>query len=231
MDLGTFWMIFTVAFTVALSGACSPGPLLTYTIMKSVQHPTHGYMMGLLIITGHAILETAIIILLLLGFSFILKNHIVIMIIGVSGGLILLYMGASIIYNVIRGKISTDFLDKEKIESSKAVKSFQAFDNPIIGGIMVSLSNPYWWIWWATLGFALMIKYNISFENPMGLLAFFAGHEAGDLAWYVPVSILAFMGRKKLNKTAYYTLLVICALVMIGFGLYLGTSVILNGGI
>ncbi len=56
--------------------------------------------MGLWIITGHAILEMGIIILLLLGFSFVLKNITVVRIIGVSGGLILILFGASIIRDI-----------------------------------------------------------------------------------------------------------------------------------
>ena len=107
----TFWMIFSFSFLVALTGAMSPGPLLTYTIIKSVQTKKRGYLMGLWIIIGHAILEMVIIIFLLLGFSFILKNIIVVRSIGIIGGLILIGFGASIIRDVSRGSVSTSFLD------------------------------------------------------------------------------------------------------------------------
>lgn len=103
-------------------------------------------------------------------------------------------------------------------------------NNPVIGGILVSMSNPYWWVWWATLGFSLMLQLKVSFRNPAGLLAFFLGHEAGDLAWYVPVSMLVFWGRKKINKTVYTVILVFCAAAIIGFGLYLSLSALLKKG-
>ena len=98
--LSEFWLIFSFSFIVALTGAMSPGPLLTYTIIKSAKTNKRGYLMGLWIITGHAILEMGIIILLLLGFSFVLKNVTVVRIIGVSGGLILILFGASIIRDI-----------------------------------------------------------------------------------------------------------------------------------
>ena len=72
--LSEFRLIFSFSFIVALTGAMSPGPLLTYTIIKYAKTNKRGYLMGLWIITGHAILEMGIIILLLLGFSFVLKN-------------------------------------------------------------------------------------------------------------------------------------------------------------
>ena len=89
--ISSFWIIFSFSFLVALTGAMVPGPLLTYTIIKSVQSGKRGYLMGLWIITGHAILEMAIIIFLLLGFSFVLQNIIVVRTIGIAGGALLIY--------------------------------------------------------------------------------------------------------------------------------------------
>lgn len=223
--ISVFWVIFSFSFLVALTGAMSPGPLLTYTIIKSVKTRKRGYLMGLWIIIGHAFLEMGIIILLLLGFSFILKNIIVVRIIGVAGGLILVFFGVSIIRDVYRGNIPTDFLHSSIPEDENTTDNgSQGLENPIVGGIMISMSNPYWWIWWATIGLAFMIQFDISFRNWTKLLAFFLGHEAGDLAWYLIVSTLAFFGIRYLNKKAYYGILVSCALFMILFGIYLGIS-------
>jgi len=164
--LSEFWLIFSFSFLVALTGAMSPGPLLTYTIIKSANTKNQGYLMGLWIITGHAILEMGIIILLLLGFSFVLKNIAIVRIIGVSGGLILIVFGASIIRDIINGNISTNFLNsQDELNKDPALTENKSLGNPIFGGIMVSMSNPYWWVWWATIGFAFMIQFNISFKN------------------------------------------------------------------
>jgi threonine/homoserine/homoserine lactone efflux protein len=223
--ISAFWVIFSFSFLVALTGAMSPGPLLTYTIIQSVKTRKRGYLMGLWIIMGHAILEMGIIILLLLGFSFILKNILVVRIIGLVGGLILVFFGASIIRDVYRGNIPTGFLNSSTPEDEETANyESQGLENPIVGGIMISMSNPYWWIWWATIGLAFMIQFDVSFRHWTKLLAFFLGHEAGDLAWYLIVSTLAFFGIRYLNKKAYYGILVFCAIFMILFGIYLGLS-------
>jgi threonine/homoserine/homoserine lactone efflux protein len=223
--LSDFWLIFSFSFLVALTGAMSPGPLLTYTIIKSVKTKRRGYLMGFWIITGHAILEMGIIILLLLGFSFVLKNITVVRIIGVSGGLILILFGASIIRDIINGNISTNFLNsRNELNKDPGLTENKGIENPIFGGIMVSMSNPYWWVWWATIGFAFMIQFNISFKKWPNLLAFFLGHEAGDLIWYLLVSTLAFFGLRHMNRKAYYGILMFCALFMVLFGIYLGIS-------
>ena len=106
----SFWTVLSFSFLVALTGAMSPGPLLTYTIIKSVKTERRGYLMGLWIITGHALLEMVIIMLMLFGFSFILKNIFIVRFIGITGGIILIYFGLSIIGDVYKDKIQTDFL-------------------------------------------------------------------------------------------------------------------------
>ena len=228
----TFGLIFSFSFLVALTGAMAPGPLLTYTIIQSVRTDRRGYLMGVWIIIGHALLEMGIIVLLLFGFSFVLKNMMVVRSIGTIGGIILAWFGAGIIRNVYTGKISTSFLGASDHPAQNPIEvKRKGLDNPVVGGVLVSMSNPYWWVWWATIGFAFMIQFDISFQNWPRLLAFFAGHEAGDLIWYLIVSVLAFFGIRNLNKKAYYGILVGCGVFMILFGLYLGVSTFLRSHI
>lgn len=228
----TFWLIFSFSFLVALTGAMAPGPLLTYTIIQSVRTERRGYLMGVWVIIGHALLEMGIVIFLLLGFSFVLKNVMVVRIIGTIGGIILAWFGADIILNVYKGNISTSFLGASNpSENNPAGLERKGLNNPVLGGVLVSMSNPYWWVWWATIGFAFMIQFDISFQNWPRLLAFFVGHEAGDLIWYVFVSVLAFFGIRHLNKKAYYIILAGCGVFMILFGLYLGVSTFMRSHI
>jgi threonine/homoserine/homoserine lactone efflux protein len=216
--------IFAFSFLVALTGAMAPGPLLTYTIIKSVKTNRRGYLMGAWIILGHAVIEMGIILLLLSGFSFIFHNVIFMRAVGVIGGFILLCFGTSIVINVCRNKIPTEFLSVSENKTEEAPQSIQGFDNPVLGGALVSMSNPYWWIWWATIGFAFMVQFDISFYNWPKLIAFFIGHEAGDLIWYLLISGFAFFGVRFLNKKIYYAILITCGIFMIIFGIYLGAS-------
>ena len=185
--------------------------------------------MGLWVIIGHAIIEIALIIFLLFGFSFLLENKIVVRTIGILGGVILIYFGLSIVRGVYRGDISTSFVNSFGTQNQTPDRSkSKGLENPVVGGIMVSMSNPYWWVWWATIGFAFMVQFNISFKQWPGLIAFFLGHEAGDLLWYLIISFLSFFGLRHLNKKVYYGVLVCCGVFMILFGVYLGSSLFLG---
>jgi threonine/homoserine/homoserine lactone efflux protein len=223
--LSFFWMIFSFSFLVALTGAMAPGPLLTYTMIKSVTTRKRGYLVGLWVIIGHAVIEMVIILFLLFGFSFVLKNIVIVRGIGIIGGIILVYFGGSIVWDVYQKNISMDFLKSaENPDNHVTKKRRNHLENPVIGGMIISIANPYWWVWWATIGFAFMLQFEISLDKWPNLLAFFLGHEAGDLAWYMLISILSFFGLQRLNKKAYYGLLVICAVFMIFFGIYLGVA-------
>jgi len=238
-----FWLIFSFSFLVALTGAIVPGPLLTYTIFKSTETHQRGYLMGIWIIIGHALIEMVIVVFLLLGFSFVLKNMVVVRSIGITGGLILFYLGFSIIRDVKQGKVQSGFLDipdTEKLTEQEKTRSphepaqtshgqqntvvswgRRIMKNPVTGGMVVSMSNPYWWVWWATIGFAFMVQFEVSLNQWPKLLAFFLGHEAGDMIWYVIVSFLSFFGIRHLNKKAYRGILIFCGCFMTGFGIYL----------
>lgn len=221
-------VVFGFSFLVALTGAMAPGPLLTYTIIKSARTRSRGYLMGVWIIAGHAILEMIIVMALLLGFSLVLQNVIVVRGIGVVGGLILVAFGGAIIRDILLGRIPVNLAAPE---TAPAAEEKRGIDNPVLGGVLVSMANPYWWVWWATIGFAFMVQFDISFRNWPALLAFFIGHEAGDLIWYLIVSTLSYFGLRRLNRRFYYAILSLCGLFMIGFGVYLGVTPFLNGAV
>lgn len=218
--------IFSFSFLVALTGAMSPGPLLTYTIARSAGAGRRGYLMGIWIVSGHAVVELVIVIILISGCSFILENLYVMRAVGVIGGVVLVGFGAGILKHVRDGRTSADFLNMPDGPALTGISASgpRVLKYPVIGGMLVSMSNPYWWIWWATIGLAFMIQFDISAANPPSLVAFFAGHEAGDFAWYLLVSVTAFFGLRRLSRRVYDAVFVICGVFMIGFGIYLGGS-------
>ncbi len=226
MELTAFFTILSLSFVVALTGAMAPGPLLTYTIAKSARSRKRGYLVGFWVIAGHALVEAAIILLLLAGFSIVLQKEAAVKVIGVTGGVVLVLFGVSILRDLYHKKIPDQFNKETPNPEDAGIQTSlkRLAGNPVTGGALVSMSNPYWWIWWATIGFAFMMEFNISFDNPSGFAAFFIGHEAGDLAWYVLVSMLSFWGVRRLNRKVYYATLACCAFFMAGFGIYLGVS-------
>lgn len=212
--------IFIISFIVALSGALSPGPLLTFTIFKSLQNKK-GYLEGFLIMLGHAVLELGIILALLLGASIFLQNTIILFSIGLFGSILLIFFGILVVKDTLLHPVDFDV----KSIQEENVKGFKG--NSFLGGILVSLSNPYWTLWWAVIGLSLMINFNIGFQNPLGILLFFLGHEFGDLIWYVPISLLVCYGGKFVNSKIYNVILIICGVFMIFFGTFLLIRVII----
>ncbi|MFO7795515.1 MAG: LysE family transporter [Promethearchaeati archaeon] len=211
--------IFIVSFLVALTGALSPGPVLTFTIYRSLKGE-RGYLAGLFITLGHASLEFGLIIALLLGASLFLQNVIVYTTIGIVGGILLIVFGLMVIKDIYNKPIDIDLAEIKEED----IKGFTG--NSFLGGIIVSLSNPFWTLWWAGIGLGLMISLNISFQDPLGLLMFYLGHEMGDLIWFWPISIIVYIGGKSLNPKIYRWVLIICGAFMIFFGTYLSLKII-----
>jgi threonine/homoserine/homoserine lactone efflux protein len=212
--------IFITSFLVALSGALSPGPLLTFTIYKSLKQK-RGYMAAIYILLGHATLELALIIALLAGASFLFQNIIFLTLIGVIGGMFLNLYGMLTIREVLKTDFENDFILEGKMGSGFKGNSY-------LGGIVVSLSNPFWTFWWAVIGLSLMVNLNITLLNPLKLLIFFFGHELGDIVWYLPISIFVSYGGKSLNPKIYKYVLIACGVFMIAFGVYLAFNIVFN---
>ena len=210
--------IFIFSFLVALTGALSPGPLLTFTIYKSIKQK-RGYLAGIYIILGHATIELILIIVLLAGASLFFQNILFLTIIGIIGGIFLVVYGLLVIRDVFKTNITIEFEDSQH-------KGFKG--NSYLGGIVVSLSNPYWEFWWAVIGLGFLFSYNINFANPIGLLLFFLGHELGDAVWYLPISTIAYFGGKSLNPKIFKYILIACGAFMIIFGTYLAINIINN---
>jgi len=198
-------LIFVASFGVALSGALSPGPLLTVTISESAKR---GFRAGPLLIVGHSILELTLVFGLIFGLSSFLNQRLVLGIISLLGGGFLLWMGYSLVTGVRRGEISFEL---------PATKERSGL-NPLYLGILASLSNPYWTLWWATIGAGLLLtalKLGLA-----GLASFFIGHIAADFAWYSLVSAMVAGGRNLLKGRFYHALMLICGLFLILLSIY-----------
>jgi len=179
-----------------------PGPVLTITISESIKR---GFIAGPLIILGHAILEISLLVLLVLGFADLINNPALLGIVGIAGGLVLLWIS----FDMLKG-IRQLTLD---LSSGKSARG-----GPVIAGILTSLANPYWIIWWATIGLGyVIISMKLGF---IGVAVFFAGHILADLLWYSTVSLLVSRGRKHISDRIYRGVIGTCAVMLIFFGVY-----------
>jgi len=201
--------IFFGSLLVAFTGALMPGPMLTLVISSVAQK---GFKTAVFIVIGHSVLELLIVASFYLGVLKYLNNALAVKIISVVGGVFLIYMAVSIIVSIARKKIKLD------LDSKKTNQNLGARGTLIITakGILISLANPYWYVWWMTIGAAFMLK---SVQHSFGGVAsFYVGHILADFIWYLFVGFLISTGRRFFNQKIYIGILLACSL----FLLYLG---------
>jgi threonine/homoserine/homoserine lactone efflux protein len=210
--------IAVTSFLVGLSGAMMPGPVLTVTIGETAARLksgglgcsplVRGAVVGPLIVLGHAILEVCLVVGVVLGLGKLLVRTPVLGTIGLLGGAVLVWMAWGMIHGV-RGL---------RLETAAATVARRR--NPVLAGILTSLSNPYWTVWWATIGLgyiALSMRLGVG-----GLASFYLGHILSDLVWYSAISLSLAVGHRLLTDRVYRGLVAVCACFLLVFGLYFG---------
>ncbi|RXG65142.1 hypothetical protein ES695_09220 [Candidatus Atribacteria bacterium 1244-E10-H5-B2] len=183
------------AVLISLSGVMAPGPITAVTVSKGTKSPHAGAIIAL----GHGIVEIPLMILILYGFDEILKILYIKAIIGLLGGLFLLKMGLGLLKGI---KLA-------KIDSSNDSHS------PLMAGIILSLANPYFLIWWATIGSILIFR-SITF-GLLGFAIFMVLHWSCDFFWCYFLSALSFKGGQFFGKRLQQVLFLICGVFLLFF--------------
>lgn len=199
--------LFWTAFLIGLSGALVPGPVLSVTIREAGRR---GAKAGPLITLGHGIAEIAITIALVAGLSAFLNNTALRMAVAIAGGAVLCYMGLS----MIRG-LRTVELDLTSSLENGGKKGLQAA--PVLLGISATVSNPYWFGWWGSIGAGLIVA--SSALGVKGIAAFVTGHILSDLVWYTAVSYLVSLGLSRGRGRWYKVLFAVCGVFLIVVGI------------
>lgn len=197
--------VFFKSLLIGYSGALMPGSLLTYTLDKSIKT---GAKAGFLISIGHALLELVLVILIFLGVGKYLGTSTAQLIIGILGGIVLVFFGVSMVKDIYLGRVNIDF---KKQSDGK-------YGNIVIGGAIISASNPYFIIWWAAVGLGLMMNAYNSL-GLIGVILFYFGHILADFSWYMFISIIISKTRSFINLKVYKIIIVFLGICLIGFGL------------
>ena len=198
-----------VAFTVGLSGALTPGPLTVLAIREAT---VFGVRAGPLATLGHAIAEGVTVVVLALGLSAVLDDESPLTaVIALVGGAILVYLGIDLVRTLPRAELTPAFVTAGGPSAASARRV-------VLLGILVSVSNPYWVIWWASVGTKLTAdSLDAGFAGPG---AVFAGHIVSDLAWLTLMAWLVHAGRRWFSNRAYRGLLAVCGVFLVGLGAY-----------
>lgn len=200
--------LFLTAFVVGFSGAMMPGPVSAVTVVHSVQH---GFWAGPQVTAGHALPEGLMVLVLAFGLGKALRQRTVMGIIGLGGAVVLGWMGYWLMIQGWQG-------GGEAIWGQNVPATAAGYLSPSVAGMVATLINPYWFLWWATVGgsyVALAQK-----TKQLGVPAFYSGHVLSDLSWNSLLSLAVGTGRSFFSAGVYRGLFFMCGLFLVGLAVY-----------
>lgn len=191
---------------ISASGVMLPGPLFAANIAYGLQG---GGKAGIKMAVGHTIVELPLVILLGIGvFSFEIfpefRTWISIL------GAITLFVFAGI-------QIKTTLQMKET--------TFNLKHNAVLTGITLSALNPFFIIWWLSVGFKLISDAMLIWAF-VGIIVVFLLHIWMDFVWLYSVACLASKSSKILSNKNYKILMIGLSAMLIYFGISFITDVI-----
>jgi threonine/homoserine/homoserine lactone efflux protein len=183
---------------LSASGVMMPGPVTAVTVAKGSQRK----WAGALIAIGHGIIEIPLMLLVYFGLASYLKLTGVQIGVGLAGGLMLLWMA----WGMFRTRPTV--LDEKK-------------DTPhssIVAGLATTAASPYFFLWWATVGAALLVS--ATTFGKTGIIAFGAVHWSFDLVWLFFLSWVVFRSKRLWTPKVTRVVFGVCAAVLVGFGVW-----------
>jgi len=200
MDTLTTLVIQVIA--VSASGALSPGPLTIATIALGARG---GWRSGILVSLGHTFFELPYLVVLVFAFN-VLTGFLraSVSILAVVGALVILYFAYLLLRDAYRGV---------NLNTSNTLIS----TNPLIVGFMFTALNPYFLIWWLSIGMTLIAQIqNIGLTS---LVIIYPAHVWLDFAWLSIVAGLSKRGSKALSLRGQRIMLTTLGVILIIFAL------------
>jgi len=197
--------VLLMSLLTAFSGAVVPGSLFALVVNQAL---LSGWLAGVWIITGHAVAELLLLLALRVGLGRFLQRKMVTRVIGLVGGVVLLYFAWSMVPVALHGKLG----------ATADTRAALSIGRLMLQGAVVSLLNPYWQLWWATVGVGLVATQTAK-HGTRAWPAFFVGHITADYLWYVAVSVLIALGGKAVNPAVHRILILVCAVLIAVMGL------------
>ena len=193
------WVFFASAIFISITGVMTPGPLFAAAVAKGYKDERAGIKIAL----GHGLVEFPLMALIIASLDYIFENDMVKLGIGLVGGTLLLFLGAS----MIRSRKMVVGGEHEYIPY-----------NSVVAGALTSLSNPYFLLWWATVGAVLIL--NAEYFGPIIVVVFAVVHWSCDLAWYTFTSFVVFRTKHLWTPLVHEVIFGACGVIMVVFGVY-----------
>ena len=191
-----FYFFLSEAIIISLSGVLAPGPISAVIVGKGSTSPNAGAWVAI----GHGIVEIPLMIAVFFGVGSLMDSIILRTIIALLGGVFIIWMGIG----MLRG------IKKVGLEEQMDTRS------PVMAGIIFSIGNPYFIIWWVTVGAALILR-SVEF-GLLGFIAFAAGHWLCDLLWDWFLSLLSFKGGQFFGNKFQQAIFAFSGVMLLFFG-------------
>jgi len=182
----------------SLTGVMMPGPMFAVTVAKSYKSQFAGTQIAL----GHAVIEIPLILLIYFGFARFFEEELVQIILYFVGGAMLIWLG------IVMFRAKAGVIEKGK----------DLAYNTVIAGVVTSLFNAVFILWWAFVGGTLIMEMKSLELGITGLVLFIIVHWLCDLIWLSFVSILIYRTRSLWGRKFQEWLFIVCSLLLIGFG-------------
>jgi threonine/homoserine/homoserine lactone efflux protein len=198
---------------VSTSGVLSPGPLFFINILYGRRY---GSFVGLKIASGHAIVEFPLIIALSYGlysFSYTLHlSDVIFKFIGLAGGIFLLFFSILQIISTL----------KDKSPNSQAITNPKFnMKNPVLVGFIFTILNPFFLVWWLTIGSKLISDSIINFGIIEGISIIFLSHIWMDYFWLWFTSFMINKGKSIIKEKVYRIFVFTISVILFIYGFYL----------
>jgi len=185
---------------ISASGVMSPGPLFAANVMYGLRE---GKISGIKMAIGHTIVEFPLIVLLGVGFFSIESVPEIRTVITIFGAVGLFGFAILQIRAVTKEKFSIE------------TKSGQG---PFVAGILLSALNPFFIIWWLTIGLVL-ISESIQNFGIIGIVILFLFHIWMDYAWLFTIAAFSSKAKNYLSKRNFKIIIFGLSIVLIYFGI------------
>lgn len=184
--------------TISVSGVMSPGPLFAANLAYGLKG---GAPAGLKMAYGHTIVEFPLVVLLGIGAISLVSLPQFREGVSILGALSLFVFAALQVRTVLK----------------KPSLVFEGRRGPLIAGIMLTGLNPFFLIWWFTIGFKL-ISDALLLWSFAGIGIMFAFHIWMDYAWLCSVGFLSSKGKRIVSSRNYKIFIIAISAVLVYFG-------------
>jgi len=189
-----------LVIVISASGVMSPGPLFAANVMYGLRE---GKISGIKMAMGHTIVEFPLILLLGVGFfsiESIPEIRTAITILGAAG----LFVFA--------------ILQIRSVTKQKFNLETRSGQGPVVAGILLSALNPFFIIWWLTIGLVL-ISESIQNFGIIGIVILFLFHIWMDYAWLFTIAAFSSKAKNYLSKRNFKIIIIGLSVVLIYFGI------------